>query len=1024
MNTPRIVLQYSLLLALLVSCFYPGFAPANAEQQPIRYQLAISFDIQKNLLVGTAHLTIPAGQSLTIFPDEIQTTAILLQKGVSAPASLSVEKISQLTIPSGKDQQELYISYEKEVVRHRDNSIEKEGIALLHNWYPLPSRDVLFTLSAQVPQGFVAISESDHPAVVTDAINQFTFSTPTRSLHFIAAPFIIDSLTVRDGLPVYTYFLPEDRHLAKEYLTAARDYILRYEKLIGPYPYNHFAIVENVQPTGFAMPTFTLLGKSVIRLPFIKFTSLGHEILHSWFGNSIEAENLTGNWTEGLTSYLADWLYREDNGEGPLHRKENILKYLGYVTEDKEISLESFGSASHRQPMAEALRSVGYIRGAMVFHELRNYIGDYDFFQGIQLFYSRYRGKTAGWADIESVFETVSGVVLDSFFEERLERPYIPDMKIADISTEFNAAGPTLGFTLQQTTPEPFVFALAIGVETSSGLQTFTRKVSSTSERIHLQLSSPPLQLIIDPEYNLLRHLDESERVALWSDFLGPKKAIAVVPPQENEWFSVFLDFFAEKNWEVKDFDQISADELKESNFILPGKDNRLGISLFGSLDHPPDGLTLQSRIHPLNTGKSILLINADAAALKKSLRKLQHYGKYSYLHFRDGTMIEKQFSPGNMGIRFEVMAQPVALPSADTLDLNDILKAVQQARVIYVGESHTAMADHHLQYLIIEGLHRNNPDIVIGMEMFPRSSRQALDQYIGGDGTMNERDFLKSSGYFKVWKYDYRYYKPIIDFAKNHAIPLVGLNIDRDIVGSIFKEGWVNTLTEEEMALLPRERDLSLPGYSRRLRLFHDLHRMEGHGGGDLSGFIQAQAVWDEVMGESIAEYLKDNPEKKMIVLAGKQHVRKDNGIPPRLKRRLDIKQSILMRQSNDSLPTADEADYYFFMPEQSLPAAGTIGISIAEKEDNGDSFLEIAGLVEQSNAAEAGLRKGDRLEAVNGYPVETMEDVRIAMMGAIPGDPAVIMIKRPSERREMESHEIKVVLHRPADSVHSQKQ
>jgi hypothetical protein len=123
MNTPRIVLQYSLLLTLLVSWLYPGFAPANAEQQPIRYQLAISFDIQKNLLVGTAHLTIPAGQSLTIFPDEIQTTAILLQKGVSAPAGLSVEKISQLTIPSGKDQQELYISYEKEVVRHSDNSI-------------------------------------------------------------------------------------------------------------------------------------------------------------------------------------------------------------------------------------------------------------------------------------------------------------------------------------------------------------------------------------------------------------------------------------------------------------------------------------------------------------------------------------------------------------------------------------------------------------------------------------------------------------------------------------------------------------------------------------------------------------------------------------------------------------------------------------------------------------------------------------------------------------------------------------
>ncbi len=70
--------------------------------------------------------------------------------------------------------------------------------------------------------------------------------------------------------------------------------------------------MENINPTGFGMPTFTLLGTQVLRLPFIKETSLGHEILHSWFGNSIEVRLDSGNWCEGLTTYLADMAYRED----------------------------------------------------------------------------------------------------------------------------------------------------------------------------------------------------------------------------------------------------------------------------------------------------------------------------------------------------------------------------------------------------------------------------------------------------------------------------------------------------------------------------------------------------------------------------------------------------------------------------------------------------------------------------------------------------------------------------------------
>ena len=132
------------------------------------------------------------------------------------------------------------------------------------------------------------------------------FSQPVQELHFAAAPYVLDSLEVRPGLRVHTAFFPEERHLASSYLESAAAFLRRFEREIGPYPYNHYVITANRLPTGLGLPTFTLLGRQVLRLPFIRETSLGHEILHSWFGNSVEVAIDQGNWCEGLTTFLAD----------------------------------------------------------------------------------------------------------------------------------------------------------------------------------------------------------------------------------------------------------------------------------------------------------------------------------------------------------------------------------------------------------------------------------------------------------------------------------------------------------------------------------------------------------------------------------------------------------------------------------------------------------------------------------------------------------------------------------------------
>ena len=113
-----------------------------------------------------------------------------------------------------------------------------------------------------------------------------------------------------------------------------RRHLIFYRERLGPYPFSKFAVVENFLPTGYGMPSWTLIGKNVIRLPFLLDTSLPHEIVHSWWGNAVEVDYTNGNWAEGLTTYLADYLLKEVNQphEALEYRRKLLRDYAALVT--------------------------------------------------------------------------------------------------------------------------------------------------------------------------------------------------------------------------------------------------------------------------------------------------------------------------------------------------------------------------------------------------------------------------------------------------------------------------------------------------------------------------------------------------------------------------------------------------------------------------------------------------------------------------------------------------------------------
>ena len=225
-------------------------------------------------------------------------------------------------------------------------------------WVPEVSDDlVAFTLEVRVPPGWDAISQGrrvTHERAADGTRVRWHSPEPQQEVYLVAGAWVEHG---REAGPVslQAFLRADNPALAGRYLAAGARYLAMYERLIGPYPYPKFAVVENFWETGFGMPSFTLLGPQVLRLPFILDTSYPHEILHDWWGNGVYVDSQRGNWSEGLTAYLADHLLAEQAGRGADYRRTALQRYADYVGESRDSARSaSSGRGTIRRPRPSA----------------------------------------------------------------------------------------------------------------------------------------------------------------------------------------------------------------------------------------------------------------------------------------------------------------------------------------------------------------------------------------------------------------------------------------------------------------------------------------------------------------------------------------------------------------------------------------------------------------------------------------------------------------------------------------------
>jgi len=986
------------LSALLLSAIcLPEPGRCAVDHQPASatamHRLEVSFDLDAHRLQGNSQIEVPAGDEARLYLDGLTISSLLVDGQVPAAFKVGADTV---LLAASATVRTVTIAFAKTCApAATDSQISRDGIALTGAWHPVLSMDCRFALTARIPDNFEAISEAetitttrrDHDKLVT-----FTLNQPLSALTLVAGPYVVEKTAFGQGKELYSYFFSEDQDLAGRYREKARQYLERYEKLLTSYPYKRFSVVENRLPTGFAVPTFTLLGQAVVRLPFIVDTSLGHEILHEWFGNSVRMDTSQGNWAEGLTTYLADQAFAVDEGQGATFRKEQLVKYQSLVPATNTMKAADFvGGVSHLEKDQELPRAIGYNKVGMLFHMLRRSVGDEAFFTGLRDFVSRMRSQPATWSDLITSLTTAAGHDLTDFFEQWLQRADLPSLAVQDLSVKTEAGQPVVSFTLSQENAPPYQLEVPITLRTAHGEIRRTVTLAAKEAAVQVPLATEPLELVVDEDYDLMRRLVADELPPVWSRFQGATDKIVVQGNEaDRQRFAPLMTKLTEMGCRFVDAGELQDDELGKASLLFLGTDSKQARALFAKPPHPATGFTLDVHPNPLNPEMvAVLVSTASLEETQAAVPKLGHYGKYGFLHFEGGRVLEKRSRASDIGMIFQLSEAPSGMAMPNTLSYEQILDSLLHSRVVYVGETHDSYRDHVLQLNLVRDLYQRDHHLAIGMEMFNGTSQAALDRFVAGE--VDERAFLKESHYFQTWGFDYRLYRDVLAFARAKKIPVLGLNLEKKTVSTVFKDGGLAALDEATRAGLPEDRDLDLPGYRERLKQAFGAHGPQAAQQGNFTNFLQAQALWDETMAASIAAYLTDHTETRMVVLAGRGHVAKDTAIPPRLSRRLDVPQSVIMNVDGEAF-SPGQADFIILAPAAELEPPAQLGVMLKEDTDG----VRIAGLSPHGPAMAAGFKEKDLILALDGTPMAATEDIKIHLLYKKKGDHLTVRLQR----------------------------
>jgi uncharacterized iron-regulated protein len=238
-----------------------------------------------------------------------------------------------------------------------------------------------------------------------------------------------------------------------------------------------------------------------------------------------------------------------------------------------------------------------------------------------------------------------------------------------------------------------------------------------------------------------------------------------------------------------------------------------------------------------------------------------------------------------DIGSRTEVrveLNQLTSLKDSKPATAAEVAKAADGLNFVYLGENHATRPHQLLQSEIVRALSDRGRKVVVGLEMYTRPKQDWLDQWSAG--ALGEADFLEKSDWKSQWGFPFEFYKPVFEVAKERKLAMVALNVPRDWVRQVGRNG-LKALTTEQRIQLPKDIYLDNKEHKRVFEALMGGHPMTGTQGENI---YSAQVLWDEGMADTALKWMDrfGDSNTVFVVIAGSGHVMYNQGINYRVNR------------------------------------------------------------------------------------------------------------------------------------------
>jgi uncharacterized iron-regulated protein len=198
---------------------------------------------------------------------------------------------------------------------------------------------------------------------------------------------------------------------------------------------------------------------------------------------------------------------------------------------------------------------------------------------------------------------------------------------------------------------------------------------------------------------------------------------------------------------------------------------------------------------------------------------------------------------------------------------------------VIFIGEEHGSQISHQAELTILKGLAEHDSNLILALEMFERDVQDVLDAYL--NGKISERTFLKQSRPWPNYPEDYR---PLIEFAKKKAMPVIAANVPRKAAAAVAMANQISPeVMGEDSRYLPKRVHFKSKEYSRRFASsMEEMPHFAPMKGMEVEGLYKAQLLKDSVMAASVEPFL----DRRTLFCCGHFHSDYHLGIPYQLQK------------------------------------------------------------------------------------------------------------------------------------------